>query len=194
MTEIRIEAADSVPWADVEAALSHGGNGSTCWCQWVVNPEYPVLTREEKHDALQVQLGRAHLTAPLVAYVDDLPAGWCRVAARVDQPRLAHTNVVTRGSTEPLDDGSVWAVTCFVVRREYRGTGVSRALLHSAVELARGSGARLVEGYPIDRVERPGASPNSRYLGTVDLFESAGFVVTSRPAPGRAVVTLQLGG
>lgn len=194
MTEIRIESANTVPWSDVEAALTHGGNGSTCWCQWVVNPDYPTLARDQKHDALQKQLGRAHLTAPLVAYVDDLPAEWCRVAPRVDQPRLAHTAVVTRGSTEPLDDDSVWAVTCFVVRRGYRGQGVARALLDGAIELARLSGARVVEGYPIDRAERPRAAPNTLYLGNVGLFESAGFALTARPAPGRAVTTLRLGG
>jgi GNAT superfamily N-acetyltransferase len=190
--DIRIELASRVPWGDVETAL-HAGDGASCWCQWAVNPDYPALSRDEKRDALRAQLARANGAPALVAYVDGSPAGWCRVAPRVDQPRLARTLVVKRGTPEPIDDGSVWAVTCFVVRREFRRRGLARALLDRAVEFARESGARVIEGYPIDRAERPNATVNSLYLGTVGLFARAGFEVTARPVPGRAVMTLRVG-
>ena len=101
-----------------------------------------MLTRDEKHDALKEQLGCGHSTAPLVDYFDEKPAGWCWVAPRVDQPRLTKTNVVTRESAKPLDNGSVSAVMCFDVRRVYRGTGIARALLHTFVNLARWTGPR----------------------------------------------------
>ncbi|WP_394770392.1 GNAT family N-acetyltransferase [Lacisediminihabitans sp.] len=192
MTVIRVERADRVPWPDVEAALGHGGNGSTCWCQWAVNPDYSTMSRDEKHDALRDELAAGQVASPLVAYVDGAAAGWCRIAPRTEQPRLAHLSVVRRGSVEPMDDGTVWAVTCFVVRREYRGRGLAHTLLEHAVSLARDNGARMIEGYPIDLAERPGRPPNTLYIGTVGLFAAAGFEVTARPTHGRAVMTLRV--
>ncbi len=192
MNAIRVEQATDVPWSDVEAALTHGGNGSTCWCQWAVNPAYPTMSRDEKRDALRAELAAARAASPLVAYVDGAVAGWCRSAPRTDQPRLAHNSVVMRGTAEPMDDDTVWAVTCFVVRREYRGRGLAHTLLEHAVRLARDDGARMIEGYPIDLAERPGRPPNTLYIGTVTLFASAGFEVTARLTHGRAVMTLRL--
>jgi GNAT superfamily N-acetyltransferase len=190
VTDIRIEEAQRVPWADVEASLTHGGNGSSCWCQWPVNPDYPTATREQKHDALEVELKAAKLAPAFVAYVDDKPAGWCRVGPRTSQPRLLKLNVVRRGSNEPLDDPRVWAVSCFVIRREFRGHGISHDLLDRAVEFGREHGARVIEGYAIDEAERPNSRPNNLYTGTVGLFSAHGFTVGSRPLPGRATMVL----
>jgi GNAT superfamily N-acetyltransferase len=192
MNDIRVERATDVPWPDVETVLSHGGNGSTCWCQWAVNPGYPTMSRDEKHAALRAELTAGRSASPLVAYVDGVVAGWCRAAPRTQQPRLALTSVVRRGTALPMDDVTVWAVTCFVVRREYRGRGLAHTLLEHAVTLARDNGARMIEGYPIDLAERPGRPPNTLYIGTVTLFAAAGFEVTARPTHGRAVMTLRL--
>ena len=101
--------------------------------------------------------------------------------------------VVRRGSGEPAEDGSVWAVTCFVVRREHRGDGVAGRLLDAAVAHARAGGARVVEGYPVDRAERPGATSSELWHGTVGLFARARFVETARPTPSRPVMTLRVG-
>lgn len=189
--DVRIEQARDVPWTDVERSLG-AGDGSSCWCQWPVNPDYRTMTRQAKHDALREQVGAARSGPALVAYVDDRPAGWCRIGPRTEQPRLVSLPIVRRSTHEPLDDAAVWAVSCFVVRREFRGYGVSRTLLEHAIAFAFERGARLIEGYPIDLAERPNASSNSLYIGSLSLFESLGFTVSERPAKGRAVVTLGL--
>jgi GNAT superfamily N-acetyltransferase len=190
VTEVRIEEAHRVPWADVEASLTHGGNGSSCWCQWPVNPAYSTATREQKHDALEGELKAAKLAPAFVAYVDDKPAGWCRVGPRTSQPRLLKLNVVRRGSAESLDDPTVWAVSCFVIRREFRGQGIGHKLLGRAVEFGREHGARVIEGYAVDEAERPNSPPSNLYSGTVRLFSALGFTVGSRPSPGRATMVI----
>lgn len=87
-------------------------------------------------------------------------------------------------------------MTCFVVRREFRGQGVARLLAQEAVAFARARGASRLEAYPVDveareaRGTRTGS--NELYHGDIGIFRSAGFTLTARPTPTRAVMTLDL--
>jgi GNAT superfamily N-acetyltransferase len=80
----------------------------------------------------------------------------------------------------------VWIAVCFVVRAGYRRHGLMHRLLAGAVQHAREHGAEVVEGYPVD----PGdgrVDVISGYVGTVGLFERAGFQRRHSP-PATAVV------
>jgi GNAT superfamily N-acetyltransferase len=81
-----------------------------------------------------------------------------------------------------------------VVAAAHRRSGVAAALLRAAVDHARLHGADVVEGYPVDRAQRPKAGAADQYHGTLGLFGGAGFEVVSTSVPGRAVVRLRLGG
>jgi len=111
-----------------------------------------------------------------------------KVSPRRDQPRLARTRNFQH-SPEPFDDPSVWAVTCFVVRRQHRGQGLGRRLLHAAVEHARAHGARIVEAYPLDTAIAK-TSSNALFHGALSTFVDAGFVEVARPKPNRPIVEL----
>ena len=100
--------------------------------------------------------------------------------------------MASEGSRQEPDDASVWAVTCFVVRVGYRRRGVAAALLRGAVAQARGEGARVVEGYPVDAALRPKAPSAELYHGTVSLLAAAGFVEVARVRADRAVMELVL--
>lgn len=190
---IEILPATGERFDDAETALD-SGDGPACQCQWWLLPNGPW---KETSVAERTEMFRAELDGDLppglIAYVDGEPAGWVRVGPRTAQPRLARTRNVTGSTTEPLDDDHVWAVTCFVVRKAHRGGGLMRDLLDAAVDAARDGGARVVEGYPRD----PSAAKipvNDLYLGTVSIFEDAGFTVVDRPKPDRALVSLTLRG
>lgn len=86
---------------------------------------------------------------------------------------------------EDKTDESVWAVTCFVTRVGFRRRGVSRALARAAVELARGRGARAIEGYPITTKN---VILEELHPGTESTFAAAGFLPISRPTPRRVVM------
>lgn len=191
MAEIRVEPASPDRFADVEHALTGGGDGGSCWCQWWMlrSAEFEATPRDERRDLLRRDL-HADPPSGLVAYVDGVPAGWVKVSPRPDQPRLAHTRNVPK-SPEPLDDPTVWAITCFVVRREFRRNGLSAQLLDAAVAHASAHGARVVEGYPVDTATTR-ASSNALYHGTLSTFTDAGFVVVARPTPSRPIVSLIL--
>ena len=184
---ITVLPVSEVPWDDVRAVFGTRGDPATCWCQYfkVTNREFTETPREQLERALCDQVP----TVPgLVAYLDGEPVGWCGVEPRTRYPRIL-TSRVARASGEAPDDEGVWAVSCFVVRVGFRRRGVAGALLAAAVDHARASGARVVEGYPVDTAEKK-ASSAELYHGSLGLFEKAGFRVVARPAPGRALVAL----
>ena len=89
-------------------------------------------------------------TSGLVAYLDGEPVGWCAVEPRSHYEGLVRNNRVQwQGRAEDMADDSVWAVTCFFIRRRLRKHGVSRELARAAVSFAGDRGARAIEGYPI---------------------------------------------
>ena len=115
----------------------------------------------------------------VLVYVDDVVAGWCSVAPRASYRRLLNSRTIPI-----LDDRDAWVAVCFVVRAGYRRHGLMHRLLEGAVEHAATSGAELVEGYPVvtggGRVD-----VISGYVGTVGLFEQAGFE-RAAPTKGRS--------
>lgn len=112
----------------------------------------------------------------VLAYVDDLVAGWCSIAPRTSYRRLLNSRTIPI-----LDDADAWVAVCFVVRAGFRKHGLMHALLAGALEHAREHGAELVEGYPVD-TGGPRVDAISGYVGTVELFESAGFERTAPTA------------
>lgn len=189
MSEVRIETASSDRFEDAEHALTR--DGGSCWCQWWMlrGKDFDATTTPERRELLSGDLA-APVASALIAYVDDEAAGWVKVSARPDQPRLAHTRSL-RHSPEPFDDASVWAITCFVVRREFRRHGLAGRLLDAAIAHARAHGGRVVEGYPLD-LEAKHATSNELFHGALSMFLDAGFTEVARPASARPIVSLAL--
>jgi GNAT superfamily N-acetyltransferase len=115
---------------------------------------------------------RNRATSPppgFVAYIGDLPVGWCGVAVRGSTPRLDRSRVIPL-----IDDLPVWAIGCFRIRVGHRRQGVARALLAGVIEAARASGAPGIEAYPIDPEGRR-VDVSFAYVGIAAMFEAAGF-------------------
>lgn len=188
---VEIRAASAERFDDAQRAFTGGGDGAACQCQWwtLTNAEFHATDRPERERMLRDQLA-ASVAPALVAYVDGEAAGWVRVGPRTTQPRLSRTRDLAE-ATPPWDDPDVWAVSCFVVRKEHRGAGLMRRLLDAAIAHAREHGARVVEGYPFDPSVR-GRSVNDLYRGVASVFAQAGFREIARPRPDRAIVALDL--
>ena len=190
MPRITIEPATADRFDDAEHALTGGGDGRTCQCQWwmIPNAEFQKLSTEDLTGLLKRELDAGPPPA-LIAYVDGEAAGWVRVGPRIPQVRIARTREIAAATTEPLDDPGVWSVSCFVVRKEYRGLGLNTALLEQAIAHARKGGARLIEAYPIDPTAAKRSS-NQLFRGVLSVFLAAGFTEVARPKPDRAIVQL----
>lgn len=193
MSTITIEPATAARFGDAEHALTGGGDGASCQCQWwmMPNTDFQRTTRDDREGMLRAELDRQ--PAPgLVAYIDGEAAGWVRIGPRTAQPRLSRTRAFA-ASPHPWHDAGAWAVTCFVVRREHRGAGVMSRLLAAAVHHARANGASVIEAYPVDTSVTTRSS-NELYTGILSVFEAAGFREVARPKPERAIVELRLTG
>jgi GNAT superfamily N-acetyltransferase len=146
-----------------------------CWCVAYRDSRVP---NRERPDYMRAQCASDPGPGVLV-YVDDVVAGWCSIA-----PRAAYRRLLRSRTIPVLDDRDAWVAVCFVVRAGYRRHGLMHTLLAGAVDHARDHGAEVVEGYP---VETGGSRVDviSGYVGTVELFERAGFE-RAAPTTGRS--------
>ena len=171
--DVRPAYARFEDFATVVGTQKAGAGG--CWCMAYRDSR---VSNEERPKYMQDECATEPGPGVLV-YVDDVVAGWCSVAPRSSYRRLLNSRTIPI-----LDDRDAWVAVCFVVRAGYRRHGLMHRLLEGAVEHAAASGAELVEGYP---VETGGARVDviSGYVGTVELFERAGFE-RAAPTKGRS--------
>jgi GNAT superfamily N-acetyltransferase len=192
---ICVVPANEASWEDLQTVFGTSGPAARCQCQRfkLRRKEYfNGFPAEERADRLREQTDAGHpesdTTCGLVAYRDGEPVGWCAVEPRSHYQGLLRNNRVPwQGRDEDKSDDTVWAVTCFFIRRGYRKSGVSGVLARAAVEFARDRGARAIEGYPITTKD---VIIEELLVGTVSVFADAGLSVVSRPTLRRVVMRL----
>jgi len=122
----------------------------------------------------------------VLVYAEGKPVGWCAIAPREAYPVLERSRVLARVDHEP-----VWSVPCFFIARPFRRQGLTARLLRAAVEFARHTGAKIVEGYPV--APRQGVMPDVfAYTGLVSAFRRAGFVEVARRSETRPIMRFYL--
>lgn len=104
---------------------------------------------------------------------------WCGAGPKTSFPLLKDKPGSRLG---PFDD-STWAVACLAVAFKHRGLGISRGAVELVAAEAQRSGAKAIEGYPLDPESDQGA-----YRGSRALFESAGFRAAGSEPSGDGVV------
>jgi GNAT superfamily N-acetyltransferase len=193
--EVTIVPANDAPWEDLQAVFGTRGDPSRCHCQrYKMRPgeSWASVGSEELafrlHEQTDCGNRESATTSGLVAYLDGEPVGWCAVEPRTAYPRLLRNNRVPwEARSEDKTDDSVWAVTCFVIRKGFRRLGISYALAGAAVEFARQRGARALEGYPMTRKD---VLLGELHVGTQGVFAAAGFTEVSRPTLRRVVMRI----
>jgi len=128
-----------------------------------------ALAPEKNEAEMREALARPALHG-LIAFDGPRAVGWMKLAPRATLPKLRARPVYRALDLGP-DDG-VLAIGCMLVRPDARGTGVARALVAAAIEVARERGARAIEAYP--HAASP-LGPHEVWMGPADLFASLGF-------------------
>ncbi|MGI5289960.1 N-acetyltransferase family protein [Nonomuraea polychroma] len=192
---VTIVPANEASWDDLTAIFGTTDAGR-CQCQRfkVIGWIWRDSTLEGRTAMLRAQTACGDPDAPatsgLVAYVDGEPAGWVAVEPRTAYPKLRTSPVPWSGRDEEKDDDDVWAVTCFVVRKGYRGRGLTYHLAQATIGFARERGARALEAYPM--ITHPGKEITwgELHVGARQAFEDAGFKEVSHPTVRRVVMRI----
>jgi GNAT superfamily N-acetyltransferase len=171
-------------WPQLEELFGTVGACNGCWCMyWRIGSAYTKRPRDENRKAFRAVVKKGPPPGILL-FADDLAVGWAQITPRTDLPKLQ-----TARYTKPLDDNPMWSVSCFFVRKGWRGKGVMTALIAEAAKFAKKMKAPTLEAYPIDTAS--GKRGNAMlYTGTRSAFEKAGFAVTADR--GNRHVTMRL--
>lgn len=175
-------------WADLERLFGRHGAGGGCWCMWwrLTRSQFARQAGEGNRLALKAIVDSGEVPG-LLAYADGEPVAWCSLGPRENFEALERSRALKR-----VDDRPVWSIVCFFVARPFRRRGLMAPFLAAALEYARGHGATIVEGYPIEPEKR--LSGSSGYMGVVSTYRKAGFVEAARTAAGRPVMRYFLEG
>lgn len=187
--------ANEASWDDLVAIFGSNDAGR-CQCQrfkvhgWI----WRDSTQEERTAMLRAQTAcgdpDAATTSGLVAYVGGEPVGWVAVEPRTAYPKLRTSRIPWSGRNEDRDDAEVWAVTCMVVRKGYRGRGLTCLLALAAVDFARARGARALEAYPMITEAGKQVTWGELHVGPRQSFADAGFEEVSHPTVRRVVMRI----
>lgn len=188
VSAVQIHSVTADRREDLVALFGENGGYANCWCTWFLlsGRQFDETSPTERRAILLDQVDDG-LEPGLLAYRNGVAVGWCAVGPRERYGRMTSPRARTY---KPVDDQSSWVVSCFYIDRQHRNSGVASALLAAATDHARNRGATLVEGYPWDRPFKDD-SWGTMFVGTLKMFESAGFETVERRGD-RAVVRLGL--
>lgn len=194
MPEFTWLPANEATTDDVEAIFGAGG-ARRCRCQALKVPGWiwRDTTQEEREAALleQTACGTDGPTSGLIGYVDGEAAGWVAVEPRENYARIWSRRQPWMRMDPELE--GVWSVTCFVVARGHRRSGLTYELAAATVEYGQRVGARVLEGYPMDPPPGKTVIWDEASVGLLHVFVEAGYAVVASPTLRRRVVRHGLG-
>jgi GNAT superfamily N-acetyltransferase len=189
---VSIEPLTPGLWGAFEDLFGKQGACYGCWCTYF---RLPPSARRASSGMRNKDIIRARIEAGpppgLLALEDGKALGWMQIGPRADVPEWnnrgrASAPVADGGAADP----AVWAISCFFIRTDARGRGLSHLLVAGGVEHARRSGARLVEACPIR--ESKDARSLSLFVGSARVFDKAGFTTMVERKSGRPLMRLEL--
>lgn len=182
-SKLTFQPLDEGNWHDFEQLLGDKGGSGGCWCMlWRKSPKALKEQKGEGNRESMRQLAHSKISPGILAYAGESAVGWCAIAPREDYPALDRSRIL-----KPVDDQSVWSVSCFFIDKSYRKKGISSKLLEAAVDYARSQGARIVEGYPVEPAKENYPAVYA-WVGLARTFEKAGFEECTRRSPTRPIM------
>ena len=154
-----------------------------CFCQFLYvdhsKVNWAARTVQENRAAACDRICNERMEGYL-AYRDGKPVGWCNAAPRTMMDSFAD---------EPDPDAdSIGAITCFVVAKPHRRSGVATALLHAACAGLKARGLKIAEAIP----QAEAASDAQNHFGPLSMYLAAGFEVHRTDAEGHVFVRRSL--
>jgi GNAT superfamily N-acetyltransferase len=179
-------------WSDFEAVLGANGGARGCWCMhWRLSIAEWMEGKGDGNKQAMRDLARRSPAPGVVVYSDGEPVAWCSLGPRAAFPRLERSPLLASP-----DDAPVCAITCILVHRKHRGTGLLAPVLDAVCEYAAAAGHTIAEGYPVEPRDGRRAGADTAMTGIASAFLEAGFTEVARPRRDRPVMrrALRAGG
>ena len=164
-------------------AFTDNPKWKSCFCQFlyvdhnIVN--WQARTYAQNRSAACERICSSRMQG-LLAYVENKPVGWCNAAPRTmldafnDEPDIAQA--------------VLGQITCFVVAKAYRRSGIATVLLHAACDALKAQGLTIAEASPL--ADESDEAKN--HFGPLRMYLAAGFVVHKSRGDGIVLVRKQL--
>jgi len=192
MTALAIHPLTPDRWDDFVALFETDSICKMCWC---VHHRLPAAVRREATSkSRKIAMARIVKNGPppgLLAYKGEEAVGWIAIAPR---PATPDWNEGRKASAAELpehgQDETVWGASCFFIRKDARGEGLTGRLLDAGTEYARTQGARTIEACPMAHDEKRSAT--GMFVGPKRVFDRAGFKTVLERKAGRPLMRLSL--
>ena len=124
----QLEAAPA-SWEAVEELFGVKGEPSRCWCRWFALPgkEFRSKAPNELKELLRTRFDEDPEPGVL-AFRGGQAVGWCAVEPRANYPRIERSQLLRAADLPPVDVGTLWSVSCFVVSPNHRRSGFAATL------------------------------------------------------------------
>jgi GNAT superfamily N-acetyltransferase len=192
MRALAIHPLTADRWDDFVALFETDSICRMCWCVAFRLP--PPVRNAMKGDVRRKHMAKVVKAGPppgLLAYRHGEAVGWLAIAPRPATPEF---NIGRKASAAELpehgEDETVWAATCFFVRKDARGHGLAAELLEAGTAWAKKHGARMIEACPMAHDDR--RSTAGLFVGPKRVFDRAGFSTVIERKPGRPLMRKEL--
>lgn len=175
MPQLSFKPVTKNDWDTFSSFFESKGAPHYCWCTAWRRVEGKKPSKQDKKESIKGLICKG-TPVGILAYDHGDPVAWCSVGPRNSFKPL--------GGDDTLE--KVWSITCFFVKRQYRGKGITKLLLKQAIEYAKKSGAAYVEAYPVEK-----DSPTYQFMGSVPVFEKAGFKFKKKAGKRRNVMLFE---
>jgi GNAT superfamily N-acetyltransferase len=175
-----VRALDESTWPAFAALVeANGGIFGGCWCVGM-HPEgftdSAEGNKQRKHE--MVRAGTTH--AALVFDGEDC-VGWAQFGPPAEVARIKNRPAAEKGRELPD-----WRIGCCYAGKGHRRQGVNSAAIAGAVDLIRGLGGGVVEGYPEDAAD---VAAGFLYHGALSTYDRLGFERVVKVGKHRWVVS-----
>ena len=122
----------------------------------------------------------------ILAYLKNIPIGWCSVSPRKNLVRLETSRVLTK-----VDEKEVWSINCFFIKKEFRNKKITNDLIVQAIKFAKKHGAKILEAYPLD-VKRKDYPQVFAFTGFKNPFIKNGFTEVARRTKNKPILRREI--
>jgi len=190
MDALTVRELSKATWDDFEEVLGKNGGARGCWCMhWRLSIDEFMSTRGDGNKRAMKKLAAAarNSVPGVVVYRGTTPVAWCSLGERASFPRLQRSALLAS-----IDDKPVCAITCILVQKKHRGSGLLPAILGAVCEYAADNGYTNAEGYPVEPRDGRRAGADTAMTGIASAFLDAGFREVARPRDDRPIMRRSL--